>query len=199
MPDDLLKLDGPITVEPATPRPFPATFAEQLEQICTEDITLVLKKQRSYGNAATDPMRIFSRSDSIEQIKVRIDEHGERARERLDIVGHVPESLPHQRSGPAPTDGRPRVGSLPGGEGQPMSAKADWLAGSAEEQVAILAACLRSIRDQAQATLYRRQHPGGQQCGTDRWAPVPPSVAIALERDIRHSLEMAGVPLEEEP
>jgi ABC-type polysaccharide/polyol phosphate transport system ATPase subunit len=35
---------------------------------------MLLEKNRRYGNSALDPVRIFSRADSVEQIKVRIDD-----------------------------------------------------------------------------------------------------------------------------
>lgn len=65
------------------------------------------------------------------------------------------------------------------------------------DPVEILASTLRMIRGDALRTIEWRRNPGGQHVGTDRWAPVPMSVALALERDIRHSLEAAGLPLEE--
>lgn len=79
-----------------------------------------------------------------------------------------------------------------------MSREAEYLAGSEEEQVRILSGTLRMIRGEVMATVYRRKNPGGQQCGTDRWATVPMSVALELERDIRHALIAAGVPVEEQ-
>ena len=35
---------------------------------------LVLQKNKEYGDSAFDPVRIFSTADSVEQIKVRIDD-----------------------------------------------------------------------------------------------------------------------------
>jgi len=35
---------------------------------------LLVRKNREYGNAVFDPMRIFSDADPVEQIKVRIDD-----------------------------------------------------------------------------------------------------------------------------
>jgi len=35
---------------------------------------MLLEKNRKYGNSALEPIRIFSKADSIEQIKVRIDD-----------------------------------------------------------------------------------------------------------------------------
>lgn len=35
---------------------------------------LLLQKNAAYGDSAMSPMRVFSRADSVEQIKVRIDD-----------------------------------------------------------------------------------------------------------------------------
>lgn len=42
--------------------------------ILDEIESLLVEKNRKYGNSALDPVRIFSRANSIEQIKVRIDD-----------------------------------------------------------------------------------------------------------------------------
>lgn len=34
----------------------------------------LIDKNRAYGNSALDPVRIFSSSDNVEQLKVRIDD-----------------------------------------------------------------------------------------------------------------------------
>ena len=41
---------------------------------CDEIKEMLLEKNRKYGNSALEPIRIFSKADSIEQIKVRIDD-----------------------------------------------------------------------------------------------------------------------------
>ena len=35
---------------------------------------MLLAKNEAYGNSAIDPLRIFSRADPVEQIRVRIDD-----------------------------------------------------------------------------------------------------------------------------
>ena len=35
---------------------------------------MLIEKNKSYGNSALDPVRIFSSSDNVEQLKVRIDD-----------------------------------------------------------------------------------------------------------------------------
>ena len=47
---------------------------ERIEAVCDEVKEMLIKKNRSYGNSAEDPVRIFSKADPIEQINVRIDD-----------------------------------------------------------------------------------------------------------------------------
>lgn len=42
--------------------------------ICDDIKDMLLEKNRSYGNSALDPVRIFSDADPVEQLKVRIDD-----------------------------------------------------------------------------------------------------------------------------
>lgn len=48
--------------------------AEEIRKVQAEDLAMLLKKQAAYGNAAIDPLRVFSRVDPVEQLKVRIDD-----------------------------------------------------------------------------------------------------------------------------
>jgi hypothetical protein len=41
---------------------------------CLEIAEMLIKKNVSYGNSALEPIRIFSKADSTEQIRVRIDD-----------------------------------------------------------------------------------------------------------------------------
>ena len=45
---------------------------------------LLLDKNRKYGDSALSPVRIFSKSDSIEQIRVRLDDKLSRLRNQQD-------------------------------------------------------------------------------------------------------------------
>ncbi len=45
-----------------------------IEMECDEVKALLLKKNKDYGNSAIEPKRIFSKSNAVEQIKVRIDD-----------------------------------------------------------------------------------------------------------------------------
>lgn len=46
----------------------------EIWDICEEFAWFLIDKNRAYGNSALDPIRIFSNSDNVEQLKVRIDD-----------------------------------------------------------------------------------------------------------------------------
>ena len=45
-----------------------------IAQICDEIKSMLLEKNRKYGNSALEPIRVFSKADAKEQIRVRIDD-----------------------------------------------------------------------------------------------------------------------------
>ena len=49
-------------------------FEEQVKNLANGIADMLIEKNKSYGNSALEPVRIFSKSDSIEQICVRIDD-----------------------------------------------------------------------------------------------------------------------------
>jgi NRPS condensation-like uncharacterized protein len=49
-------------------------FSQQVTEITDDIKDLLIEKNKSYGNSALEPIRIFSKADSVEQIKVRIDD-----------------------------------------------------------------------------------------------------------------------------
>lgn len=49
-------------------------FEEQVKNLANGIADMLIEKNKSYGNSALDPVRIFSKADSIEQICVRIDD-----------------------------------------------------------------------------------------------------------------------------
>ena len=62
--------------------------------VCNEIMEMLLEKNRKYGDSALNPSRIFSKSDNVEQIKVRIDDKLSRLRnsqsdEDEDVVGDL--------------------------------------------------------------------------------------------------------------
>jgi hypothetical protein len=46
----------------------------KISQVCDEIKNMLIEKNKSYGDSAINPVRIFSKADSVEQIKVRIDD-----------------------------------------------------------------------------------------------------------------------------
>jgi len=50
------------------------SFDEALKEILSETEEMLISKNSSYGNAALNPIRIFSKADPMEQLKVRIDD-----------------------------------------------------------------------------------------------------------------------------
>jgi hypothetical protein len=68
-----------------------ATFCDQIKE-------LLLRKNRQYGDSALNPVRIFSKADATEQIKVRLDDKLSRLASGqadddedviLDLVGYL--------------------------------------------------------------------------------------------------------------
>ena len=49
-------------------------FEKELRVAVDEIETLLKSKNRAYGDAALNPIRVFSKADPIEQLKVRIDD-----------------------------------------------------------------------------------------------------------------------------
>lgn len=49
-------------------------FQQQLKEIAEDIGQVLIEKNKSYGNSALEPVRIFSKASHIEQINVRIDD-----------------------------------------------------------------------------------------------------------------------------
>lgn len=64
--------------------PEPSQFERDVTSITNEITLMLFSKNRKYGDAALNPTRIFSRSDSIEQLNVRIDDKINRIKNRQD-------------------------------------------------------------------------------------------------------------------
>jgi hypothetical protein len=47
---------------------------KEIVEVCDGIRDLLLQKNLAYGDSALKPMRVFSRADNVEQIKVRIDD-----------------------------------------------------------------------------------------------------------------------------
>jgi len=50
------------------------TAQQMISAECREVEGILLEKNKQYGNSALEPVRIFSKADSAEQIRVRIDD-----------------------------------------------------------------------------------------------------------------------------
>jgi hypothetical protein len=55
-------------------KPTPDETHLLIAEECDRLKDLLLAKNASYGNSALDPVRIFSKADPVEQIRVRIDD-----------------------------------------------------------------------------------------------------------------------------
>lgn len=74
------------------------TFDEEVDEVCGRISELLKRKNASYGNAALDPIRIFSSANPEEQIRVRIDDKLSRIKRGnnsfnedtvLDLLGYL--------------------------------------------------------------------------------------------------------------
>lgn len=82
---------------PAAPSQTSPAFAEGLEAVLAQIRETLLAKNAAYGNSALNPVRVFSKADPVEQIRVRIDDkisrlmRGQGAGEdtELDLVGYL--------------------------------------------------------------------------------------------------------------
>lgn len=83
-------LDPPVNI--------PKTTADHIAEVCEELAIFLCQKNQAYGDSAVDPVRIFSKADPIEQIKVRLDDKLSRLMrgndypgddDRKDILGYL--------------------------------------------------------------------------------------------------------------
>jgi len=63
----------------------------KIAKACDSIKKLLLEKNAKYGNSALEPMRVFSNSSTIEQIKVRIDDKLSRIQNMRDKVVTSPD------------------------------------------------------------------------------------------------------------
>lgn len=75
-----------------------STFDKKVDEVCGRICELLKRKNASYGNAALDPIRIFSSANPEEQIRVRIDDKLSRIKRGnnsfnedtvLDLLGYL--------------------------------------------------------------------------------------------------------------
>lgn len=51
-----------------------ALTRQDIADVCDGIKNMLIEKNKAYGNSALDPVRIFSRASTVEQIKVRLDD-----------------------------------------------------------------------------------------------------------------------------
>ena len=56
-------------------------------QACHSIAQMLIEKNIAYGDSALDPVRIFSKSDPVEQLRVRIDDKLSRPMKGTDYIG----------------------------------------------------------------------------------------------------------------
>jgi len=74
-----------------------APAEDEIRAECQAIADILVEKNRNYGNSVLDPVRIFSRADAQEQIKVRIDDKLSRVARgyagsedvALDLIGYL--------------------------------------------------------------------------------------------------------------
>lgn len=90
---------------PVKARPFPpieddlqlSPFERDVEGVLGEVSDLLIRKNAAYGNSAMEPLRVFSKADADEAIRVRIDDKLSRLRNGtkddedtvLDLMGYL--------------------------------------------------------------------------------------------------------------
>jgi hypothetical protein len=72
---------------------------KMITEECENIKNILLQKNKEYGNSAINPLRIFSSTDNIEQINVRIDDKLSRIKNKnskiikedtvLDLIGYL--------------------------------------------------------------------------------------------------------------
>lgn len=93
------------------PKPFLTDTQLSISLVCREVETILIEKNRAYGDSAIDPVRIFSSADPREQLLVRIDDKLSRISRGaelgedviLDLIGYLVLLRVHDRR-PAPGD-----------------------------------------------------------------------------------------------
>lgn len=85
-------LQGGVKLNPET------TFRYKVTTVLQEIQDLLVEKNKSYGNSALDPINVFSKASSIEQLRVRIDDklnrlyHGKEYGQEdtvTDLIGYL--------------------------------------------------------------------------------------------------------------
>lgn len=86
-------------VPDVAPEPYDAiNFEQKLDAVLQSIRGMLLDKNRKYGNSALEPIRVFSKADTLEQIAVRMDDKLSRIKSaqgddledaKLDLLGYL--------------------------------------------------------------------------------------------------------------
>jgi hypothetical protein len=91
----------------------------RITAVCEEIKNMLIEKNEAYGNSAAEPVRVFSKSDNLEQIRVRIDDKLSRIAKSgedfddedtvLDLIGYLVlyRAVRQEPYGPLCVDGIP--------------------------------------------------------------------------------------------
>ena len=80
---------GRYAVEPVTDKAnhVGSSFEQKVRRILDDMATLLVEKNTAYGNSALDPVRIFSKADTLEGLNQRIDDKLSRISRGRDYPG----------------------------------------------------------------------------------------------------------------
>ena len=53
---------------------YPKDFEDKVKEVTSSVYRMLVEKNKAYGNSALDPVRIFSKASTREQLLVRIDD-----------------------------------------------------------------------------------------------------------------------------
>lgn len=59
-------------------------FNKEVKQITSDIAKMLIEKNKSYGNSALNPIRVFSKADDLEQLYVRLDDKLSRIKRGCD-------------------------------------------------------------------------------------------------------------------
>lgn len=106
------------------------TTADKIVEVCDRIKAMLLEKNAAYGDSALDPIRVFSKADTTEQIRVRLDDKLSRLKRGslagedvvLDLVGYlVLLIIAGEKPGQDPFN-------VPGRYGTSAKTNPDWIA-----------------------------------------------------------------------
>ena len=105
---DIISLNQTKTISPMSHNPPMNPSQLAISNVCDEVKGILLVKNLKYGDAALNPIRVFSKANTLEQLNVRIDDKINRIMNRrddededpeLDLIGYLILKRAHKRLG----------------------------------------------------------------------------------------------------